>query len=205
IAGTITREPDRLGVSFTLGPRVMLSMEGLGRSGLGTGAGSRVVSRLLVKLPDGTTAAEVKAAAIAIREVNPEPDFVRIETYAEAQPSLRAGLDRTAKFLGLIALLSLLVGGIGVAQAVRAWLAGRLDAIATLRALGVRPREVFALYLGQTVTLALVGSAVGALIGALVARIVPTFLADLLPVAVDVGWQPFAMLRGVALGVGVAV
>jgi putative ABC transport system permease protein len=203
IAGTINREPDRLGVSFTLGPRVMLSMAGLARTGL-TGAGSRVVSRLLVRLPDGTTAEEVKAAAIAIREVNPEPEFVRIQTYAEAQPSLRGGLDRTAKFLGLVALLSLLVGGIGVAQAVCAWIAGRLDAIATLRALGVRPREVFTLYLGQTVVLALIGSSIGALLGALVARFVPGFLESLLPVQVDVGWPVAAMVRGIALGVGVA-
>ena len=51
ISGTISREPDRLGVSFTLGPRVMLSAEGLARTEL-TGTGSRVLSRLLVKLPD---------------------------------------------------------------------------------------------------------------------------------------------------------
>ncbi len=104
-----------------------------------------------------------------------------------------------------MALLSLLIGGIGVAQAVRAWLAGRLDAIAVLRALGVRPREVFALYLGQTALLALVGSVVGALVGAVTARVVPVALGDLLPVEVVVGWQPAAMLRGVVLGVGVAV
>jgi putative ABC transport system permease protein len=157
IAGTIKREPDRLGVSFTLGPRVMLSMDGLGRTGL-TGAGSRVLTRLLVRLADDTTADEVQAAAVAIRAANPEPDFVRIESYVEAQPALRDGLARIAQFLGLIALLSLLVGGIGVAQAVRAWLAGRMDAIATLRALGARPSEVFTLYLGQTVALALLGA-----------------------------------------------
>ncbi len=204
IAGTVTREPDRLGVSFTLGPRVMLSLEALERTGL-QGLGSRVESRLLVRLPDGTSAEEVGRRAIEVREANTEPQFVRIETYAEAQPSLRDGLARSAKFLGLIALLSLLVGGIGVAQAVRAWLAGRLDAIATLRALGARPREVFRLYLGQTVALALVGSTAGAVLGALAARLAPTFLAGILSVDVAVGWQPLAMLRGIALGVGVAV
>jgi putative ABC transport system permease protein len=204
IGGTIDREPDRLGVSFTLGPRVMLSMDGLHQTEL-TGAGSRVLSRLLVRLPDGTTAEQVEAVAAAIRQVNPEPEFVRIETYADSQPSLRSGLDRTARFLGLVALLSLLIGGIGVAQAVRAWIAGRLDAIATLRALGVRPTEVFVLYLGQTVALALVGSSLGALLGALAARLLPGLIQPLLPVEVAVGWQPVAMARGIALGVGVAV
>jgi putative ABC transport system permease protein len=104
-----------------------------------------------------------------------------------------------------VALVSLLVGGIGVAQAVRAWLAGRLDAIAVLRAIGMRPREVFGLFVGQTVALALAGSAIGALTGALVAKAMPGFLTELLPVPLDVGWQPEAMIRGVALGVAVAL
>jgi putative ABC transport system permease protein len=204
ISGTITEEPDRLEVSFTLGPRVLLSMEGLQRSGL-VGLGSRVGYRVLVRLPEGSTPDEVKGAASTIRAAIPQPEFARVETYVEAQPSLRRGLARVEKFLGLVALLSLLIGGIGVAQAVRAWLAGRLDAIAVLRALGVRPREVFVLYLGQTVVLALVGSVVGAVAGALIARAVPGLLENLLPVQVAVGWQPAAMARGIALGMGVAV
>ena len=204
IGGTIEREPDRLGMSFTLGPRVLISMDGLARSGL-TGSGSRINNRLLVRLAAGASADEVRAAAAMIRAALPDPEFVEVETYVEAQPSLRHGLERVSRYLGLVALLSLLVGGIGVAQAVRAWLSGRLDAIATLRALGVRPREAFALYLGQTVALGLLGSLLGVVAGSLVARAVPVLLQDLLPVRVEVGWQPRAMANGLALGVGVAV
>jgi len=204
IAGTVIDEPDRLDISFTLGPRVLLSAAGLGRSGL-LGVGSRVEHRLLVALPGADGPAAVAAAAASIRAAVPDPALVDVETYTEAQPSLRRGLDRVASFLGLVALLSLLVGGIGVAQAVRAWLAGRLHAIAVLRALGVRPREVFALYLGQTAALALAGSAIGAIVGSLAARAVPHLLQGLLPVAIEVGWQPAAMTRGVGLGLAVAV
>lgn len=204
IAGTITGEPDRLEIGVTLGPRVLLSTAALERSGL-MGLGSRVGHRVLVRLPDGSTPAQVQSAADAIHAVAADPEFVNVETYTEAQPSLRTALSRVERFLGLVALLSLLIGGIGVAQAVRAWLAGRLDAIAVLRALGVRPREVFFLYLAQIALLALVGSVVGAVAGVLAARAVPAFLANLLPVQVAVGWQPSAMVRGIALGVGVAV
>ena len=129
---------------------------------------------------------------------------MRVESYVEAQPTLRRGLGRVERFLALVALLSLLVGGIGVAQAVRAWLAGRLDSIAILRSLGVRPREVFVLYLGQTAALALVGSLAGALAGAVVAKAVPGLLSGLLPVKITVGLQPGVMARGVLLGMGVA-
>ena len=202
--GTVGSEPDRLEVGFTLGPRILMSLAALERSGL-VGLGSRVEHRLLVRLPDGASVEDVEQAAAAVRAAVPDPEFVDVETYVEAQPSLRRGLERVGRFLGLVALLSLLIGGIGVAQAVRAWLAGRLDAIAVLRAIGVRPREVFALYLGQTALLALAGSALGAVAGALAAQAVPRLLAGLLPVEVAVGWQPAAMLRGLALGLGVAV
>jgi putative ABC transport system permease protein len=204
IAGTITSEPDRLEIGVTLGPRVLLSTAGLERSGL-MGLGSRVGYRVLVRLGDGSTPIQVEAAAEAVRDAVADPEFVSVETYTEAQPALRTALSRVERFLGTVALLSLLIGGIGVAQAVRAWLAGRLDAIAVLRALGVRPLEVFFLYLAQTVLLAMVGSVLGAVAGALAARAVPGFLENLLPVQVEVGLQPAAMVRGIALGVGVAV
>ena len=204
ISGTVTAEPDRLEIGFTFGPRVMMSLEGLEKTGL-AGLGSRVGHRVLVRLAGEATPVELRTAAETIRAAVADPQFIEVETATEAQPALRNALARVERFLALVALLSLLIGGIGVAQAVRAWLAGRMDAIAVLRALGARPREVFVLYLGQTALLALIGSAVGALVGAVVARLVPGLLGDLLPVQVEVGWQPAAMLRGIALGVGVAV
>jgi len=203
IAGVVIGEPDRLEVSFTLGPRVLLSLGGLARTEL-AGVGSRIRYRVLARLGDGARAEEVGRAAAAVRAAIAEPEFVEVQTYAEAQPTLRRGLGRAERFLALVALLSLLVGGIGVAQAVRAWLAGRLDAIAILRALGVRPREALLLYLAQAVGLALAGSLVGAVVGSVVARVVPALLGGVLPVRVAVGWQLAAMARGVALGVGVA-
>ncbi len=204
VSGIVTAEPDRMGASFAFGPRVLLSLAALERTGL-AGLGSRVNHQVLVRLPDGTTPDELATAASTIRGAIVEPEFVELETASEAQPSLRAGLARVERFLGLVALLSLLIGGIGVAQAVRAWLAGRLDAIAVLRAIGVRPREIFALYLGQTAILAILGSVVGALVGTMVARAVPSMVSGLLPVEVSVGWQPVAMVRGVVLGLGVAL
>ena len=204
IAGTVTKEPDRIGVSFTLGPRVFVSLAGLERSGL-IGLGSRIEHRVLVALAPGSTVEDVESAAATIRAAVPDPTFVDVETYVDAQPALRRGIERVDRFLGLVALLSLLVGGIGVAQAVRAWLASRLDAIAVLRALGARPREMFALYLGQTAVLAALGSAAGAIAGALVARALPAVLGGVLPIEVEVGWQPASMGQGIALGVGVAL
>jgi putative ABC transport system permease protein len=204
VAGTVSAEPDRLSISPSLGPRVFLSGAGFARTGLET-RGSRVEQRLLVRLPDGERPGRVEMAAARLRVALPDPAFFRVETYKESQPWLRRNLERIGRFLGLVALLSLFVGGIGVAQSVRAWLAGRLDAIAILKCLGMRPREVLALYLGQTAALGLAGSLAGILLGAAVQLALPPLFPDLIPAELIHPWQPLALLRGLALGVGVAI
>lgn len=204
IAGVVLSEPDRISVSMTLGPRVFLSADGFQRAGL-TGRGSRIGHRTLLKVPAGFPLAGLDEAKERLQEVMPDSTFYRIETYRDAQPSLRRSLDRVERFLGLVALLSLFVGGIGVAQSVRAWLTGRLDAIAVLKCLGLRPREIFPLYLGQTALLGLAGSLVGIALGVALQLVLPSLFPDLIPAHLVHPWQPGALLRGLALGVGVAV
>ena len=204
LRGTVLAEPDRLGNAFALGPRLFLSGESLRSTGL-VATGSRVSHRLLVKLPEGSTAATAEAFAGRLRGALADPAFYRIETAAEGQPELRRGVDRTERFLGLVALLSLVVGGVGVAQTVRAWLASRLDSIAVFKALGARPREILAIYLGQTVLLAGIGSLAGVALGLALERLVPSLAGALLPVVPQFELQPLAALRGLGLGIGIAL
>lgn len=203
ITATVETEPDRIGGTFSLGPRVFLSGEGLARTDL-VGFGSRVLYKELLKLPPDTEPEETEAIAEAIEKRMPPTGLFRVETYVDAQPALRRGLRRVERFLGLVALLSLLIGGVGVAQTVRAWLASRIDAIATLRCIGLRPNEVVKLYLGHTLLLGLIGSLIGIGIGLCVEWIVPQLLADLLPGRVTRLWHWSAVLKGLGLGVGVA-
>ncbi len=204
IAASVLAEPDRVGISFTIGPRVFLSGPGFARTHL-EDQGSRVSYRTLVRLPDGISNAELDAAAERLKQVLPGGESFRVETYRQAQPSLRQNISRVEKFLGLVALLSLFVGGIGVAQSVRAWLASRMDAIAILKCLGMRPREIFPLYLGQTVLLGLAGSIVGILAGVAIQMTLPRLFPDLIPPELIRPWQPAALLRGLGLGIGVAM
>src|SRR6185295_19037349 len=204
VAGVVLAEPDRVSISFTLGPRVFLSGPGFARTPL-AGRGSRIGYRALVKLPEGTSGARLDAAAERLKRRLPKTEAFRVETYRQAQPALRENLARVERFLGLIALLSLFVGGIGVAQSVRSWLAGRLDAIAVLKCLGLRPREIFLLYLGQTALLGLAGSLAGIAAGAAVQLVLPSLFPDLIPGELIRPWQPAALLRGLGLGLGVAI
>ena len=204
IAGTVASEADRLAGSFRIGPRVFVSREGLARTPL-AGFGSRVTRRLLLDFPAGTDAAAAGKAVRALKaRLEPFPG-VRVESWLDGQPELRQAIRRTSRFLGLVALTSLLVGGVGVAQTVRAWIASRLDALAILRCLGVTSREAILLYAAQTAGLALLGSLLGAAAGLGLVAAVGRAYADLLPPGGLDPWQPEALLRGLGLGLGVSL
>lgn len=204
IAGVVLSEPDRISVSMTLGPRLFLGPEGFARAGL-EGRGSRIEYRTLLKAPQGYALPRLDVAKEQLEAVLANEALYEVETYRDAQPALRRSLSRVERFLGLVALLSLFVGGIGVAQSVRAWLTSRLDAIAILKCLGMRPRELFPLYLGQTALLGLAGSLVGIALGIAVQLTLPSLFPDLIPAELIRPWQPGALLRGLGLGIGVAV
>ncbi|MFT5052626.1 MAG: putative ABC transport system permease protein [Chlamydiales bacterium] len=204
IAAAVTDEPSRLEFSMTLGPRVLLSGEGLARSAL-LGVGNRVRHTLLLKLQPGSGASELAAFKEALEAKLGNSSGISIETHTEAQPGIRRGLERFGRFLGLVALLSLLLGGIGVAQVVRTWLAASVRDIAVLRSLGLRPREVLLLYLTQVLGLALVGSFVGALLGSLMPLALGQIAPDLAPPDLISGFQPVAFARGLGLGIAIAL
>ncbi len=201
IAGTVLAEPDRITGAFSMGPRVFVSAAGLKRAGL-VQHGSRVLHRTLIRLPPE---ADVDAVAGRLRELLHSDGRHRVETFRQAQPQLRRGLRRGERYLGLAALLSLLIGGVGVAQTVRAWLAGRMDAIAVLKCLGYRPREVLWLYLGQTAVLGLIGSLAGIVLGVAVQLAGARLLQGTLPVEYLDPFQPWALARGLALGLGTSL
>jgi len=204
VRGRIVSEPDKMSAPLALGPRVMLSLGGFARTGL-EAFGSRIERTVLIKLGPADGAAEANAAAQKLRGALPEAAGVRVQTYTDAQPGLRDGLKWASRFLGLVALVSLILGGIGVSQTVRAWLASRFDGIAVLKCLGVRPREVVLLYTVETALLGLAGSCAGAAIATGLLAVAPGLLAGLLPAIPIAAWQPGAVLRGIGLGTGVAL
>jgi putative ABC transport system permease protein len=204
IAGQVLEEPDKLSITFTLGPRVFMSSDGVARTAL-IDKGSRVEYRALLKLPEGSSGADVSRLAQTIERQLEDAEFYRVRTFSDAQPALRRSFDRMGRYLGLVGLLSLLVGGVGVAQVARAWLNSRMDDIAIMRCLGARPREVILLYLGQVLFLALVASIAGAAIATLLHWLVPRLTGGLIPADLVRPWQPEAIVRGICLGVAVAI
>ena len=202
VSGLVESEPDRIMGSLTLGPRVFISAEGLERAEL-LALGSRVEYGLLVKMPASTTIQELRRIKTALALLVPPAAGVRIETYDEAQPSIRRALYRVESYLGLLALLSLLIGGIGVGQAIRTWIATRMDTIAVLKCLGLRPHETLLLFFGQAMGLGLVGSLAGCLLGVGLETLILATTQGILPTKLIDPWQIRPLLRGLFLGLGV--
>ena len=203
VAGIVESEPDRVPGMLTIGPPVLVRPETLERAELVSATGMTRY-KTLVALPAEDPAA-LDRAVEQLEETTEADPFVRVETYRQAQPALRRGLEQMESYLGLVALLSLLIGGVGIAQGVRAWVASRLDSLAVLKCLGVRPREALAAYLIQATLLGLAGTALGGLIGLALLAIVPLVLSDMIPPEAVSIWQPLSLARGVALGLIVAL
>ncbi len=204
VRAVVVDAPGRLGLAFRSDPRVFVSLAGLERTGL-LGFGSRVRHRALFRAPAGTPAERVEAWAAETKRVLPGREYISVETANEAQPTIRSSLARVERFVGLAALLSLLLGGVGVAQIVRAWVASRVQAVAVLRAIGFRPAEVLVLLATHVALLAFVASLAGALLGTLIPFLVPAVASDALPADFQIAWQPLAAWRGTLMGVAIAL
>jgi len=204
VAAVVLDEPGRLGLAFQGGPRVFTTLAGLERTGL-LGFGSRVRYRTLVRMPDATAVRATDAWAKSLEETLPGAAYLKIETASESQPTIRRSLERVERYLALAALLSLVLGGVGVAQIVRAWVASRTQAVAVLRAIGFRPREVLILFAAHVAILAFVASLFGAIAGTFLPFALPHFAPDLLPPNFELAWEPWSIVRGALLGVAIAL
>ena len=200
ISGVIRQEPDRSVGVFSLGPRVMIAPEDLPGTRL-VRPGSRVRHRVLFRLPTGTSADIFKdALASRLPDTN-----VRVTTYAQAQPGVRRFWDQLTVYLGLTGLVALMVGGIGVATSVRAFVRGKLDTIAVLKCLGAGWRQVLAAYLLQTTLLGLGGSLLGAALGTAVHLALVPALSPLLPFPLEASMSLGSVLAGLGMGTGLTL
>jgi putative ABC transport system permease protein len=200
VSGVIRQEPDRAVGVFSLGPRVLIDARDLDGTRL-IRQGSRVRHRHLFRLPPGSSAEAFKDA-LAARLTDPG---VRVTTYTQAQPGVRRFWNQLTVYLGLTGLVALMVGGIGVATSVRAFVRGKLETIAVLKCLGASWRQMLAAYLLQTVLLGLGGSLLGATLGSALQWALAPALAPLMPVPLDAGLSPRAILSGLAMGTGLTL
>ncbi len=199
ITGTVVSAPGNVGLRAAFGPRVYIPARYLQETGL-LGFGARAEYEAYLRLPGS-----IAAQSIA-KERGPtlRAERVRVRTVEDDRERLNETLSRLTGYLGLVALIALLLGGIGVASAVVVFIRQRLDTIAVLRCLGATGARVLGVYGAEAAGMALAGSVLGAVAGVLFQQALPGLLADLLPVDVEtsVSWSAIAL--GVGMGLWVA-
>ena len=165
IRATLVGEPDKLAGGIGFGPRLLVSEAGLRATGL-LQPGSLVHWHYRLRLPANDASALLAQDVVSeARERFPQAGW-DIRTRAKASPRLEREVERFTQFLTIVGLTALLVGGVGVGNAVKSHLDRRRDTIATMKALGASGRRVFAIYLTQVLLLALAGGVIGVALGA---------------------------------------
>ncbi|UOV04091.1 FtsX-like permease family protein [Pseudoxanthomonas sp. F37] len=157
LAALVTQEPDAALDYFNVAPKVFLNLADLPSTGL-VQEGSRLRYRLVI----AGDAAAVESFTAAVK-----PQLARgqrMETIQDARPEVRSALDRASRFLGLAALVSVVLAAVAVAMAARRHSERHLSGTAVMRCLGAQQRTLVGIHVGELVLLGLAACTVGVLI-----------------------------------------
>ncbi|MBR9972568.1 ABC transporter permease [Magnetospirillum sulfuroxidans] len=196
IRATITAEPDRVANALAFGPRLLVSTQAVAASGL-VQPGSLIRWGARLALAAGADTAEVKSQLAA---AFPDAPW-NWRDLTDAAPGLDRILDNLAAFLTLVGLTALLVGGIGIANAVKAYLDGKLSHIAILKSLGAPGRQIGLIYGLLIGSLSALGIGLGLLLGAVAPWAVVTLAGESLPLAARIALYPQPLMAAAAFGV----
>ncbi|RDJ18315.1 glycosyl transferase family 1 [Rhizobium phaseoli] len=196
ITGTVKTEPDALSEGFGFAPRLLVSRRALEASGL-IQTGSLVEHAYKIRLENKGAMPGIQARAA---KEFPSAGWA-VRTSDRAAPSLTENITRFSQFLTLVGLTALIVGGVGVANAVRAFLDSKRTTIASFKCLGAPAQVVVLIYLFQIAIIALGGIMIGLVIGALSPIFAAQFLAQFLPVSTAPTLYPGALLLAALFGI----
>ncbi|HET7040469.1 MAG TPA: ABC transporter permease, partial [Gemmatimonadales bacterium] len=199
ILASVTRIPGDVGVRSAFAPRIFIPARYLGETKLLT-FGARASYDAYIKLADPAQAEQLA------ERFRPElrAAKVRLRTVADDEQNVSRTLTTMTRYLGLVALIALLLGGIGVASATHEFIDRKLETVAVLRCLGATAPTVFGVYLTQALGVGLLGSVLGAALGVALQLALPRVLGGLLPVDVAITMSPAAIALGIGVGLWTA-
>ncbi|MEZ0471052.1 ABC transporter permease [Luteimonas salinilitoris] len=193
LAALVTQEPDASIDYFNVAPKVFLNLADLPATGL-VQEGSRVRYRLVVA---GETGAVERFAADARGNL---ARGQRLETIRDARPEVNSALDRAGRFLGLAALVSVVLAAVAVAMAARRHSERHLSGAAVMRCLGASQRTLVGIHVGELLLLGLIAATLGVALAFALQWAVAEWIAQALQVDLPAaGWMPAAQGYGVGL------
>ena len=172
IAAVILEESDRGGNFYTLSPRVMVHWQDVENSSL-LGPGSRLEYRLLLK---GDDALLQQLRSGWDLEVNQS-----FESLQDSNQAMSNALNRAQRYLGLAALLAVVLASIAVAICAQRYAQRHFDISALMRTFGLQQRQVYGIYAFQLVVLAVVATLIGGAFAALLQQSLIQLLQGILP------------------------
>ena len=204
LRAALKSEPDKLAGGISFGPRLLIGQQALRASAL-LQPGSLVRWQYRLRLPANDSS---DGAVGALRE-EAQAQFPNagwdIRTRNKASPQLERNVERFSQFLTLVALTALLVGGVGVANAVASHLNRKRDSIATIKALGATGGDIFAIYCTQIMSVALGATLLGAALGAALPFLIVWLFGGIVPLPIAPALHPPALILAIAYGVLMAL
>jgi putative ABC transport system permease protein len=200
IGATLKDVPGAAGVAEIMAPRIFIPERYIAETQL-LGFGSLAQYGVLAKLPSSIDPKKV----IAPLRPSLEKQQLRATTVTQSEENATEAIQQLSQFIGIVGLVALLLGGIGVASGVRAFVARKIDTVAIFRCLGASSGQVLAMYVAQAAAMGIIGAIAGAAIGVAVQFALPSVFGDFLPVDVKVTLEPTAILIGVLIGGWIAL
>jgi putative ABC transport system permease protein len=200
IVATIKDVPGAAGIAEMLGPRIFIPAKYVAETQLLV-FGSTADRTVLAKLPPGVDPDKF----IKPFKKRLDDQQVRTRTVTQTEMSTQDAIENLTNFIAIVGLVALLLGGIGVASGVRAFVARKIDTVAVLRCLGASSGQVMTIYVVQAAAMGLLGAAAGAALGVAIQFLLPQALTGFLPIDVKVTLVPTAVLTGLAVGGWIAL
>jgi len=204
IAGALKSEPDGITDRLTYGPRVLISEATLEKAEL-LKPGTLVRWRYALKIGEGPASND---ALIDLRqriETELTEAGFTIADRRDPSPQVSRTLERLRQFLTLIGLTALLVGGVGIANAVATFIDRRRKVIATMKSIGATSRMVFGIFLVEVLAVAAMGVVIGLALGALMPLVLNALFGDMLPIAAEMTVTALSIATALVYGFGVAL
>src|SRR5690606_23311509 len=167
--------------------------------------GSLIRWRYALKIADGRASDEQLAQfRDQLAAALPEHGF-SVRDRRDPSPRITRSIDRLREFLTLLGLTALLVGGVGVANAVATFIDRRRKVIATFKSLGATSGMIFGIFLTQVLLIAAIGVMIGLVLGFLVPVIANALYGDALPIQATVTISPWSIVSAAVYGFLVAL
>ena len=200
IVGSLKSVPGDVGLSAAIGPRVYIPERLVPATGLVV-FGSRADYETLFQLPiQLTSEAFLKDFG---KRLSAGGGSVQSAGYNESR--LASAIDQLHDYLAIVGLIALLLGGIGVASGVHAFVMRKIDPVAIFRCVGATSWQVLSIYALQAGVMGLVGAVAGVAVGIGIQFAMPLVLRDFLPVDVELHLAPRPIVLGLVIGVWVAL